>query len=282
MQELAGKVAIITGGAKGIGEGTVELFVEEGAKVVIADVDAESGEALAARLGPSARFKRTDVSRREDVQAVVDYAIAEFGGLHVMMNNAAITENKYARLLERDFDNFDTLMRINVLGVMLGVQIAGRHMAKNGGGSIINTSSIGGVMGGFGFELYRASKAALFSFTHCAAIDLGEYLVRVNTICPGNIPTKMGAFSRAEPGSDQAAMEDRIRDAILDVRMSRQPLKRVGGPRDIGQLALFLASDRSQYMTGQIISSDGGATAGDAKSVIAEVLEARERAIRGG
>lgn len=273
-QELAGKIAIITGGANGLGRGAAELFVEEGAMIVIADLDEARGQALADRLGAAARFKRTDVAARQDVQAVVDFAIAEFGGLHVMCNNAGLSDNSFGPMLEQDFARFEPIMKVNLLGVMLGTQIAGRHMAKNGGGSIINTSSIGGVTAGFGFTMYRAAKAAVLNFTKLAAIELGPDLVRVNCICPGNILTEMAAYAAPEPGMTEDDVQ-RMQDAILAVRMSRQPLKRQGTPRDIGQAMLFLASDRAQQMSGQIISVDGGATAGDARSVIQEMLDAR-------
>lgn len=273
-QELSGKVAIITGGANGLGRGTVELFVEEGAQVVIADLDEVRGQQLAERLGPAARFKRTDASIREDVQSVVDFAIAEFGGLHIMNNNAGLPDKSFGPMLEHDFAQFDRIMQVNLLGVMLGTQIAGRHMASQGGGSIINTSSIGGVNAGWGFTIYRAAKAAVINFTKLAAIELGPQLVRVNCLCPGNILTEMAAYAAPEPGMSEAEVE-RLHAAINAVRMSRQPLKRQGSPRDIAETALFLGSDRSQQMTGQVLSVDGGATAGDPRSVVAELLAAR-------
>lgn len=273
-RELDGKVAIVTGGANGLGRGAVELFVEEGARVVIADLDMARGQALADELGRAVRFKRTDVSDRDQVQAVVDFAVAEFGGLDVMCNNAGLSDNSFGPLLEQDFAQFDQIMKVNLLGVMLGTQIAGRHMVGRGSGSIINTSSIGGVQAGFGFTMYRAAKAAVLNFTKLAAIELGADLVRVNCICPGNILTGMAAYARPEPGMSEEDAQ-RMREAILAVRMSRQPLKRQGSPRDIGQAMLFLASDRSQQISGQIISVDGAATAGDPRSVIREMLEAR-------
>lgn len=279
-QELAGKVAIITGGANGLGRGTVELFVEEGAQVVIADLDEAAGRELAGRLGPAARFKRCDVASREDVQALVDFAVAEFGGLHVMNNNAGLSDNSFTPMLEQDFARFDQIMKVNLLGVMLGTQIAGRHMATAGGGSIINTSSIGGVNAGHGFTMYRAAKAAVLNFTKLAAIELGPQLVRVNALCPGNILTGMAAYARGEPGMSEADIE-RLHGAINAVRMSRQPLKRQGSPRDIAETALFLGSDRSAQMTGQVLSVDGGATAGDPRSVIEELLAARASVLEG-
>lgn len=278
--ELAGKVAIITGGANGIGRGTVEVFVQEGAKVVIADLDEERGNRLCASLGTAVRFKRTDVSQRQDVQALVDYTLTEFGALHVMFNNAGVTDNSHGSLLDNDFAPFERVMRVNVLGVMLGTQIAARHMVKHGGGSIINTSSIGGVKSGHGFPTYRAAKAGIIQFTKSAAIELGPQLVRVNCICPGNIPTDLGTFQTPEPGmtQDQA---DRIYRAVRGVRMNYQPLKRQGQPSDIGNAVMFLASDRSLQITGQAISVDGGATAGDAQSQIADIMEARAAALKG-
>jgi NAD(P)-dependent dehydrogenase (short-subunit alcohol dehydrogenase family) len=277
--ELSGKVATITGAANGLGRGTAELFVEEGAQVVIADVDETRGRALCAALGPATRFKRADVSKREDVQALVDFTVAEFGGLHVMFNNAGVSDVAHGRLLDDDFTHFERVMHVNVLGVMLGTQIAARHMAKHGGGSIINASSIAGVRSGYGFPVYRAAKAAVIHFTKSAAIECGEYLIRVNCICPGNIPTDMGTFAAPAPGMTQADA-DRIRSAVSAVRMARQPLKRQGRPRDIGQAALFLGSDRSLQITGQVLSVDGGATAGDARSQIQEIMEARAAALK--
>ena len=148
-QELAGKIAVITGGAKGLGRGTVELFVQEGAKVVIADVDDDNGLELAARLGKAVRFRHTDVSSRVEVQALIDFAVSEFGGLHIMFNNAGLSDNSFGRLLDEDFAQFERVMQVNVLGVMLGTQIAARQMVKQGGGSIINTSSIAGLRSGY-------------------------------------------------------------------------------------------------------------------------------------
>ncbi len=277
--ELSGKVAIVTGGANGLGRGAVELFVAEGARVVIADMDAKRGSELATRLGSSARFMATDVSQRDQVQAVVDFAVAEFGGLHVMFNNAGISDNHFGGVLEDEFASFDRVMRINVLGAMLGTQIAARHMAKNGGGSIINTSSISGLRPGHGFFIYRASKAGIINFTQSAAVDLGVHLIRVNCICPGNIPTEMGTYAHGDPGMTQADVE-RIQSAIREVRMTRQPLKRQGSPNDIAQAALYFASDRSQQTTGQVMAVDGGATAGDPRSQIKEILEARANAMK--
>jgi NAD(P)-dependent dehydrogenase (short-subunit alcohol dehydrogenase family) len=277
--ELAGKVAIVTGGSRGLGRGMVELFVEEGARVVIADVREEEGQALAGELGQAVRFKQADVSSRDAVQALADYAVSEFGRLDAICNNAGLSDEDYGSLLEADFEKFERVMAVNVKGVMLGTQIAARHMAKHGGGSVINTSSISGVLPGFGFFNYRASKAAVINFTKTAAIELGVNLVRVNCICPGNIPTEMGTYAAAPDQDEDKAR--RIKEAIADVRMGWQPLKRQGTARDIAECALFLASDRSAQITGQVISVDGGATAGSPKSQIGEIMAARARAEAG-
>ena len=271
--EMAGKVAIVTGGARGLGRAMAELFVEEGGRVVIADLIEDEGRELAGALGDSARFCRTDVSRRDDMQALVDFTVTEFGALDAMVNNAGLTDNTFGNLLDADFAAFERIMAVNMLGTMLGTQIAARHMAKQRGGAILNVSSISGIHAGFGFFSYRASKAAVVNFSKTAAAELGEHLIRVNCLCPGNIPTDMGGFAQT-PGIAQDKGE-RIREAIRDVRMEWQPLKRQGAPRDIAEAALYLCSDRSRQVTGQVLAVDGGATAGDPKSQIAQIIAAR-------
>jgi len=275
--ELAGKVAIVTGGARGIGKATVELFVEEGAKVVIADLHDDEGEALAKALGGNARYQRTDVSKADQVAALVDRAVSEFGGLHVMFNNAGIGDGP-GGVLDYDFSLFQKVVEVNLLGVMLGTQAAARAMVKQGeGGSIINTSSIAGtdpIPGGFA---YGATKAGVNNFTRSAAIGLGADLIRCNAILPGNIPTSIGLYNAPGATPEQLAALERN---IKAVRMSHQPLKRQGAGRDIAQLALFLGSDRSAYVTGQIIAADAGATAGNVSKIRDELAQARTDALK--
>src|SRR5262245_43033805 len=167
-QELFDRVAIITGGAGGIGRATAELFVEEGAKVVIADVDASRGAGVAAELGAAAAFKQTDVASADQVQALVDFAVSRFGGLHVMFNNAGIG-GAFKRFLDDDLGDFDRVIAVNLYGVMVGSQRAARHMAAHGGGVIINTTSVGGINAGAGVMAYRATKAAVIPFTRSIA-----------------------------------------------------------------------------------------------------------------
>jgi NAD(P)-dependent dehydrogenase (short-subunit alcohol dehydrogenase family) len=242
--ELAGKVAIVTGGASGLGRGMVELFVEEGASVVIADVDREGGEALAAQLGAAAVFQPTDVSDAKQIQAAVDAAVEQFGGLHVMCNNAGVG-GSFRPFLDDDFADFDHVMRVNIYGVMVGTQRAARHMKENGGGAIVNTTSIGGINAGAGVMAYRASKAAVIHLTRSTAIELARHDIRVNCIAPAHIPTAINANL----------------DQSLIVK-AMQPLQRLGSPRDVAEAALYLASERAAQITGIVLPVDGGTTAG--------------------
>jgi NAD(P)-dependent dehydrogenase (short-subunit alcohol dehydrogenase family) len=256
-EQLAGKVAIVTGGAGGIGRGIVELFIEEGANVVIADMDAEAGAALTKQLGHAAAFVPTDVADADQVQAVVDEAIERFGGLHIMCNNAGVG-GSFKRFLDDDFADFDRVMAVNVFGVMVGSQRAARHMAANGGGAIVNTTSIGGINAGAGVMSYRATKAAVIHFTRSIAVELAAQNIRVNCVAPAHIPTAINA-----------AM-----DQSLIVR-AMQPLPRVGSPRDVAEAVLFLASDRAAQITGIVMPVDGGTTAGSPPRSIADLMASR-------
>lgn len=258
VNELEGKVAIVTGGASGIGRGLVERFVTEGARVVIADVETSRGEELATSLGANALFRQTDVSDPEQVGALVADAVAKFGGLHVMVNNAGIS-SPLRKLLDDDLTDFHRVMGVNVLGVMAGTRDAARHMAEHGGGSIINITSIGGIQAGGGVMIYRASKAAVIQFTKSAAIELAYHEIRVNAIAPGSIPTPILGKSAAGMDAEQLErFEARIRQGMRDDR----PLKRDGTPDDVAEAALYFATDRSRYVTGTVLPVDGGTVAG--------------------
>lgn len=277
-QELAGKVAIVTGGAGGIGRATVELFVREGAKVVIADVDVAAGEQLAASLGAQALFRRTDVAIAEEVQALVDVAVESFGGLDIMFNNAGISCAMFDRFLDDELADFHRVMGVNLLGVMLGSQRAGRYMARHGGGSIINNASIAAHNAGFALMSYRASKAGVVHFSKSIAIDLAEYGIRVNCLLPGHIVTELNSF--AEPGSSPEVAQ-RLQQALDPVWLSNQPLKRRGRPQDVAEAALYLASDRSAQVTGIVLPVDGGITAGDPVNHLNEIMKTRARVLEG-
>jgi NAD(P)-dependent dehydrogenase (short-subunit alcohol dehydrogenase family) len=270
--DLAGKVAVVTGGANGIGAASAEAIVEEGGRVVIADLDDDRGQALAERLGAAARYKRTDVGERGQMEAVVDFAIDTFGALDVMFNNAGITGAFHDNFLNDPLDDFERVLRINLASVMWGSQYAARHMAKRGGGSIINTASIAALEAGFAIPAYRASKAGIINFTRSIAIDLGSYGIRVNAIAPGGIPTTMNSL--VEPG---LSPEDfaKLQTHLEPMRLVKQPLKKAGKPRDIANMVVFLASERASHITGQVMVIDGGVTAGSTLNQTALLAEAR-------
>ncbi len=260
--ELAGKVAVVTGGASGIGRGIVDRFAAEGAHVVVADVRDDLGEAVVAELvsaGAKAVYQHADVGDQAQVSELVQTAAATFGGLHVMVNNAGISSPLRKGLFHEDFDEFDRVMRVNLLGVMAGTRDAAKQMADHGGGSIINLGSIGGIQAGGGVAVYRASKAAIIHFTKCAAIELAHYDVRVNCLAPGNIPTPILASSATDADRERLErFEARIRQQMRDDR----PLKREGTASDVAEAALYLATDRSRYVTGTVLPIDGGTVAG--------------------
>lgn len=275
-QELAGKVAIITGGASGIGRATVELFAREGAKVVLADIDTAQGEALAAQLGAAVRFKKTDVSDADQIRELVDFAITTFGGLHIMFNNAGISGAMHARFLEDDLKDFHKVIGINLYGVMVGSQAAAKHMSKNGGGVIINNASIAGVLAGQALISYRTSKAAMIHFSKSIAIDLAEYGIRVVSLAPGHIRTPLTSF--APPGTSPEVAA-RVKQAVGDVFDSNQPLKRHGSPEDVANAVLFLASEKAAQITGIVMPVDGGITTGDPVNHLNDIMAARAKAL---
>lgn len=275
-QDLSGKVAIVTGGASGIGRASVELFAREGAKVVIADINDEQGESLAREIGNAAFYQRVDVSCARQMQSLVDSAVARFGRLDIMFNNAGISGAQHPRFLDDDLADFDHVIGINLFGVMSGSRIAGKIMSKQGSGVIINNSSIAGLLPGQALMTYRATKAAMIMFSKSLAIDLAEYGIRVNCLAPGHIRTSLTAFSM--PGMTAEQIES-VKQAISPAFDSNQPLKRHGKPDDVAQAALFLASDRAAQITGIVLPIDGGITAGDPVNHLREIMQARAQAL---
>lgn len=260
-QELAGKVAIVTGGAGGIGKATAQLLVEEGARVVLADVDVDHGNDVAAHLGETVAFKKTDVSAADQVQDAVDFAVDRFGGLDIMFNNAGVG-SPLKRFLPDDLDDFSRIIGVNLFGVIVGAQRSARYMKDHGGGSIINNASIAAVNAGAGMISYRASKAAVAHATKCMAVDLAPYNVRVNCLVPAHIRTGITTYD----------MEPVVR--------YMQPLQRQAQPEDVANAVLFLASDRAAQVTGILLPIDGGTTAGPPLAQTALIMSASTPADR--
>lgn len=243
MSRLAGKVALVTGGARGLGESTVRLFVEQGAKVVFGDVLDEAGEALAAELGSEVAFVRMDVSREEDWHRAIGRA-QEFGPLNVLVNNAAVVH--MAALTETTNDEYMRVFQVNQFGTFLGIRSVVDPMKAAGGGSVINVSSIDGLHSAAGLSAYSSTKWAVRGLTKNAAIELGQYGIRVNSVHPGGMYTAMG-------GKGGMSVEE------LDKSVYAQfPIPRVGQPHEVAQVIVFLATDEGSYCTGSEFVADGG------------------------
>jgi NAD(P)-dependent dehydrogenase (short-subunit alcohol dehydrogenase family) len=271
MGALDGKVAIVTGGTSGIGAAIVPLFIHEGARVVIAGRRREAGERLAHTLGDSARFVRTDVTVEADVKAMVEFAVATFGRLDCLVNNAG-SGSQPATIAEIDLARFDAAMALHVHGVLAGLKYAARVMIPRKSGSIINVASVNGVRAGLGGLYYSVAKAAAIHLTHCAAVELGEKGIRVNTISPGPIVTGIFGKGQGLPPDEADAKAHLAETAIAAVLPRWQALPRVGQPDDIAQAALFLASDASRLVTGHNLIVDGGIVAGWPVAAVREDL----------
>jgi len=251
---LEGKVAVITGGASGIGAGTARRFVEEGARVLVADLSEERGKALAEELGDSAASAVTDVRREEQVRAAIHAARDRWGRLDCLFNNAGFggALGPIETTSTQDYDlTFDVLLK----GVFFGIKHAAPIMKAQGGGSIINTGSVAGIRAGIGPHLYGVAKAGVIFLSQTVALELAEAKVRVNAICPGFITTPLAAGKGEETTEAQL---DRFRTRYAGA----QPLGRTGEPRDIANAALWLASDDSEWVTGQALVIDGGLITG--------------------
>jgi len=248
MGRLDNKVAIITGAAQGQGAAEARRFIAEGASVVIADVLDDLGKELADELGDHATFFHLDVTDESGWTALVESIDRELGGVDVLVNNAGIL--RFHRLQDTPLDEFKLMLEVNLVGVFNGIKAASRSMRTKGGGSIVNISSTGGVVGLPGVASYVASKFGVTGLTKSAAIDLGPWGIRVNSVHPGSVDTPMIRFEGLET-ADFAPFYERL------------PIKRLGTPDDVASLVLFLASDESSYCTGAEFVVDGGQTAGD-------------------
>lgn len=261
MLPLTGKVAVITGGTSGIGARIAEVFVAEGAKVVIAGRRKERGEGLAQKLGDAASFIRTDVSVEANVKAMIDHAVDHFSRLDCLVNNAG-RGSQFSTIADVDLEQFDAVIAVHLRAVLAGMKYAVPVMAAQGSGSIINVASVNGIRAGLGGHYYSAAKAASIHLTRCAAVELGEQGIRVNSISPGMIAT--GAFAKyAGVPSEEADDHPEYAEAAISSVVPRwQPLQHVGQVDHIAHAALFLASDASRFITGHNLVVDGGISAG--------------------
>ncbi len=243
MSRLAGKTAIVTGGARGMGEATVRLFVEHGAKVVIGDLLDKEGEALAKELGDAAIFIHMDVSKEADWTKAVA-AAQSLGTYNVLVNNAAILLHK--SIIDTSAEDYLKVVNVNQLGSFLGIRSAIEPMKAAGCGSIINVSSIDGLHSSAGLSAYSSTKWAIRGLTKNAAIELGQYGIRVNSVHPGGIYTNMGGA--------EFLSEEKMSEMIY----ADFPIPRVGKPIEVAYVSLFLASDEATYSTGSEFVADGG------------------------
>jgi len=241
---LEGKAALITGGARGQGEAEARLFAQEGANVMVVDVLDDLLSAVVSSIGDRARATRADVSNEDDWARAVAATLDAFGRLDILVNNAAIY--RVGPIEQERLEDFRRVLDVNLTGVFLGIRCCIPAMRAAGGGSIVNISSVAGLEGFAGHAAYGSSKWAVRGLTKIAALELGQYGIRVNSIHPGAIDTEM-IRPYARPGADRGAA---------------YPIARIGVPADVAQLALYLASDESSYVSGAEITIDGGLAAG--------------------
>ena len=247
MNRLAGKTAIITGGARGMGAATCRVFVEQGAKVAIADMLEAEGRALAAELGNAARFYPHDVTSEESWAALVRNVEKDLGAVDVLVNNAGVL--LFKTLLETSLADYERVLKVNLVGEFLGIKAVAPGMVERGRGSIVNLSSVDGMKGANGLAAYASSKWGVRGLTKVAAMELGHRGVRVNSVHPGGVDTAMG-----NPGQRS---REQVNQGFTNIA-----LQRVGEPSEVAAATLFLASDESSYMVGAEIVVDGGMTAG--------------------
>lgn len=251
---LKNKICLITGGAAGIGKATADKFVSEGATVVICDVNEEVGQAVAEELGNGTLFYKVNVTNRQEVQAWVDDVVNKFGHVDVLVNNAGITrDGLFVKFKEGELKNqmseeaFDLVIDVNLKGVFNCAQAVTPQMISQGGGVILNASSIVGIYGNFGQTNYAATKFGVIGMTKTWSRELGKFNIRVNAVCPGFILTEM---------------VKKMPQKILDSLAARTPLGRMGTPEDVANLYCWLASDEASYIHGAAISVDGGMVLG--------------------
>ena len=258
-ERLVGKRTIVTGAGSGIGRAAARLFAAEGARVLCADIDGSSATAVAEEIGERAVGLRVDVANPGECAAMVRRAVLDFGGLDAVYANAGIAGS--GRAADLPVEDWDRVIAVNLTGVWLSVKYAIPHLIEAGGGSLVLQASVGGVIGVPGIAPYAAAKAGVIGLTKQMAVDYGSDNIRVNAICPGTVPTplvratyeKSGGFAAVADVGPGATVDDMIAAAVV-----RNPLGRLGTTADIANLALYLASDESSWVTGEAITIDGG------------------------
>ncbi|HEY2745924.1 MAG TPA: 3-oxoacyl-[acyl-carrier-protein] reductase [Polyangia bacterium] len=245
MARLSGKVALITGGARGIGRATAQAFAAEGARVIVADVDADAAEATARALGGGAIGLQLDVADPQSVKSVVATALSRAERIDILVNNAGITRD--ASLMKTSDEAWDAVIAVNLSGTFYMTREVAPHMVARGSGAIVNASSVVGIYGNFGQSNYVATKAGVIGMTRVWARELGRKGVRVNAIAPGFIATDMTA---------------KMPEDVLEGMKKKTPLGRFGAPEDVARAYVFLASDEASFINGQVLGVDGGLVAG--------------------
>jgi NAD(P)-dependent dehydrogenase (short-subunit alcohol dehydrogenase family) len=249
MGRMQGLNSVVTGGARGIGEGIVRRFVAEGGRCVIADIDVEAGELLAAELGDSAIFVRTDVTSEADILAAIDACIETFGSLDVMINNAGVV-GVQGSIIDTELPDYERTMAILLTSVYLGTKHAMRVMKAQGHGAIINTSSTAGVQGGLGPHIYTTAKHGVIGLSKSVAVEAAPHGIRVNVLCPG---ATLSSLTAGLVTGDPDAL-----DAAYERLSSKYPGGKAPRPEDMANAAVFLASDEGRFMNGAVIVMDAG------------------------
>ena len=251
---LGGRTALVTGASRGIGRAIALRYAEEGADLFLAATNAsalQETQAQAEALGAHVAWQCTDVSRRDQVQALVDAAVARFGAIDILVNNAGVY--KAGRLVDLTLEDFDRVQQVNVYGAFHVMQLVLRHMQPRGRGKVVNIASTAGKWGSMNQSAYNASKHALVGLTRCAALEMGAHGINVNAICPGFVQTDMLDEFRAHADILGVPFEK-----VLEAGLARVPLKRFLQPREIADLAVYLGAAESDGMTGQTLLLDGG------------------------
>ena len=251
MSRFADKVVLVTGGGSGIGRATALKFASEGASVVIGNRDEKLGQEtvdLIGKAGGKASFYRTDVTKLENVKSLIEYTVKTFGGLHAAFNNAGV-EDPQAMTSDQTEATFDLVMNVNVKGVWYCMKYEIEHMLANGGGAIVNNSSVAGVIGFPGHAVYTASKHAVLGLTKTAALEYAQQGIRINAVCPGGVETRL---------LDNLSQGD---SATREYILSLHPIGRLGVPDEIANAVVWLCSDEASFVLGQGVKVDGGFTA---------------------